>query len=179
MKGLGFGRARVVGRIGVSADVVAIKHDETPAFVREVIVPALEAHALGHERLLVVGHGKVVVAQHVVPRRLELAEDGADHVEAGEIAVDEIPEVHHEREIQLVVMGHAFTELAGRIAVFASAAGFITVLAVGNRAEPKDRLRSVKLGHPDNRQAGKEDTSPHRMEGCRNHGLESEQAGAG
>ena len=140
MKGGGGLGARIIFGIGVEAYIVAVDHDEAPALVREIVVAVFEAHAFGDECFFVVGHGKIVVAQNVITRCLEFGENGADDIEALEIAVNEIAEMHDEGEVELVVLRDARGEFFWRLTVFADGAGLLAVLTIGQRAEAEERL---------------------------------------
>ena len=148
MEGLGLRRAWVIGGIGVGTDVIAIEHNKAPAFMDELIVTVFETHTLGHEGFFVVGHGKIMIAQYMIAWGPELVEDGAYHIEAGKVPVDEIAEVHHESEVHFVVVRHALTKFARGLTVFPGATGLVAILAISDRAKPKQRLRGLQVGSP-------------------------------
>ena len=113
MKGRGGLCARVVLGVGVKADIVAIQDNEPPVPVGEIVVTFFKPHAPGHQRLLVIGHREVVIAQYMIMRCLKPIVDGGNYIEALKVAVDEITQVHHKGEVELVVMIHAGGELLG------------------------------------------------------------------
>ena len=133
-------------RVGVEADVAGVEHDEPPALTPEVVVAV--RHAQTRDDLLG-GDREVVVAQDVVLGPPHPLEDREDVVEAGLVAVDDVPDLGGEREIVPVEGPGRLRELVQRRPVVAGAPdGAVAVLRVGDQAEREADVAARRARDP-------------------------------
>ena len=88
-------------------------------------------------------------------------------------SVNEITKMHHESEVEFIVMLDALGEFLGRKIIFSDETGLAAILAVSHRAEAEERATGLGLGR--GQMGGNGDGDPSGEDGnvfqCFIHGL--------